>query len=246
MSAAVIAFVIAGCASGPKPADSAAAGPKMEPAALELLKSVSAKLGAARTIQVDADHKLDPALGLGTRIDRGRIELAVQRPNKFYAIHPAGAETVEIAYDGSSLCVMHPGPKHHALETLAAKSIEQFSQLVDERFGFRPPVADLLASDMSAELLIDVTSARLLGSERVGWTRCEHLRLDQEGMTTDLWVGIEDKLPRRLLTTVTDMPGHPTWDIRFSKWKLNEPLDESRFSKRPAPGSQKVQMLKSK
>lgn len=243
MSVALSALWIAGCASGPKPGDST--GPKMEPAALELLKSVSAKLGAAQTIQVSAEHKLDPPLGLGLAIDHGRIELAVKRPNQFYAIHPAGAETVEIAYDGKLLCVMHPGPKHHALEPLEAKTIEQFAQLVDERFGFRPPVAELLANDMAAELLIDVTSARLLGHARVGGASCEHLRLDQEGMITELWVGEEDKLPRRMLTTVTDMAGRPKWDIHFSNWKLNVPLEESLFSKRPASGSQKVQMLKS-
>ncbi len=242
-SLTISALLIAGCASGPKPGDSTSA--KMEPAALALLHSVSAKLGGAQTIQVEAEHKLDPKLGLGLRIDHGDIELAVKRPNQFYALQAAGAETRTIAFDGHFLCVMHPGQKHHALEPLEAKTIEQFAQFVDERFGFRPPVADLLAGDPAKELMIDVTSARLLSQEHVGWTRCDHLRLDQAGMTTDLWVGVEDKLPRRMLTTVTDIHGHPTWDIRFSKWKLNELLDENLFSKRPAPDSQKVPMLKS-
>jgi hypothetical protein len=217
----------------------------MEPAALEFLKSVSEKLGAAQTIQVEAEHKLDPALGLGIRADNGPINLDVKRPNRFYAIQPAGNETREIAYDGSQLCVMYPAAKHYALETLKAKSIEQFAQVVEERFGFRPPVAELLADDMAAELLIDVTSARLLAKEEVGGATCEHLRLEQEGMTTDLWVSVEDKLPRRMLTTVTDLAGHPTWDISFSKWELDGPLDEGLFSKRPASESQKVQMIKS-
>jgi len=246
LPAALSALLIAGCASGPKPADSAGNHARMEPAALALLHSVSAKLGGARTIQVEAGHKLDPALGLGTRIERGPIKIMVGRPNEFYAIQPAGFDTREIAYDGRFLCVMHPGPKNYALEPLEAKTIAQFARLVEERFGFRPPVAELLAGDMEAELLLDVTSARLLGREQVAWTRCDHLRLDQAGMTTDLWVGVEDRLPRRMLTTVTDMPRNPTSDIRFLKWKLNEPLDDSLFSKRPASGSQKVQMLKSR
>jgi hypothetical protein len=216
----------------------------MEPAALEVLNAVSAKLGDARTIQVQAEHTLDPALGLGGGIDRGRIELMVKRPNLFYAIQPAGSETREIAYDGAFLCVMHPGPKHHALEPLEARSIEGFAMRVQEHFGFRPPVAELLANDMAAELLIDVTSARLLGRERVGWSTCEHLRLDQEGMAIDLWVGAKDRLPRRMLITFTEMPRHPAWDVRFSKWKLNGPIEESLFSKRPAADSQKVPMLK--
>lgn len=237
------ALMFAGCASGPKPA--ASTGPKMEPAALGLLNSVSAKLGGAQTLQVEAEHRLDPKLGLGLRIDHGDVELAVKRPNQFYAIQPAGNETREIAFDGHFLCVMHPGLKHHALEPLEADSVAQFADQLDARFGFRPPMADLMGDDVSKDLLIHVTSAQLLGQEHIGWARCEHLRLEQEGMTTDLWVGVEDQLPHRMLTTVTDIPGHPTWDIRFSKWKLNEPLDESLFSKRPAPDSQKVTMLKS-
>jgi hypothetical protein len=237
--------LIAGCASGPGGNHTSTSTPKLDPAALTLLKASSAKVGAAQTIQVEAEHQLDPRLGLGLALDQGRIEVSVKRPNQFYAIHPAGAETREIAYNGHVLCVMYPGARNYASEPVEAANIEQFALHMDERFGFRPPLADLLASDMAAELLIDVTSARLLRRERVGGIECEHLRLDQEGMTSDLWLGVDDRLPRRLLTTVTDMPGNPQWDIHLSRWKLNAPLDETLFSKRPAADWQKVQMLKS-
>jgi hypothetical protein len=63
-------------------------------------------------------------------------------------------------------------------------------------------------------------------------------------MTGDLWVGVKDGLPRRLLLTFTDTAGHPTWDIRLKKWELDPPVDHKLFSKRPATGSQKVPMLK--
>ena len=238
---------LTGCAS--KPAAGAATKPPdagVEPAARALLDAVSASLGSARTIGVEAEHKVEPPLGLGVALDHAPIEIAVRRPNQFYAIQRAGAETREIAYDGHFLCVMHPGPKHYALEPLEAKTIEQFAQLVDERFGFRPPVAELLANDMPAEMLSGVTVARVLGRERVAGTRCEHLRLDQKGMIVELWVGATDKLPRRMLTTCTDLSGHPTLDVRFSKWHLNEPVDTSLFSKRPAADWVKVQMLKNK
>lgn len=234
---------LGGCASDSSSHDSSAA---MDPAAMELLKAASDKLGAASTVQLQAEHKLDPALGLGIAADRGPIEIMVKRPNQFYAIQQAGNETREIAYDGKTLFVMHPAAKHHASGTVEADSIEQFAQLVDERFGFRPPVAELLANDMASELLIDVTSVRSLGKQREGGVHCDHLQLIQPGMSTDLWVGAEDKLPRRLLITVTQLARNPTWDVRFSKWKLDAPLDESLFAKRPAAGSQQVQMLKSR
>ena len=223
-----------------------AAKAEIDPAARELAKSVNAKLGSAQTIRLTAQQKLDPRLGGGMKIEKTPIAISVRRPNQFYAFQPAGQQTREIAYDGKALCVMNPQLKHHALESLKAASLEQFADRMDERFGFRPPIAELLANDMAAQLFRDVTSARVLGTESVGWTRCERLHFEQPGMTGDLWVGVKDKLPRRYLLTFTSIKGNPTWDIRLTKWELNAPVDARLFSKRPAADSQRLQMLKSR
>jgi hypothetical protein len=230
------ALMVTGCA----------AQAQIQPAARELAQAVSTKLGSARTLRLTATHKLDPALGVGAGHERGSMQITVKRPNRFYAIQPAGAETREIAFDGKSLCLMHPALKHHALVPLRAGSIEQFADRVDERFGFRPPVAELLAEDLASQLFLHVTSARITGVESVGRTRCERLHFVQPGMTGDLWVGIKDKLPRRYLLTFTGVRGNPTWDIQLTKWDLNVPVEERLFSKRPAADSQKVPMLKSR
>lgn len=223
-----------------------AAQAQIEPSAAALAKAVSAKLGSAQTIRLTATHKLDPSLGVGAGHEKGPLQFTVKRPNRFYVLQQAGAETRELAFDGSSLCLMHPKLKHHALEPLKAASIEQLADRIDERFGFRPPVAELLASDAAAQLLLNVTSARVTGTEWVGFTRCERLHFEQDGMTGDLWVGVKDKLPRRYLLTFTGLQGSPTWDVRLSKWELNGPVDDTLFSKRPASDSTKIQMLKSR
>src|SRR5688572_17125137 len=219
---------------------------EIDPAARALAEAVSQKVGGAQTIRLTAQHRLDPRLGVGAKVENGPLEITVQRPNRFYAIQRAGAQTREIAYDGKALCLMHPGLKHYALESLKAGSIEQFGDRVDERFGFRPPVAELLAKDVAAQLFENVTSARVLGTESVGGTRCERLHFAQPGMTGDLWVGVKDKLPRRYLLTFTNIAGQPTWDIKLSKWELNGTVDETRFSKRPSADSAKIKMLKSR
>jgi hypothetical protein len=219
---------------------------QIDPAALALARSVAAKLGSAQTIRLTAVHHLDPRLGVGSRLEDGPLTITVRRPNRFHVIQPAGAETREIAFDGRWLCLMHPQLKHYAIERLRGDSIEQFADRVDERFGFRPPVAELLSNDFVTQLFRDVTSARLLGTERVGETRCTRLHFRQLGMTGDLWVGVDDRLPRRYLLTFTALKGHPTWDIRLSKWELNVPVDERLFSKRPPTGSQRIRMLTSR
>ena len=218
---------------------------QIEPAARSLAQAAAGKIGGAQTIRLTAKHHLDPALGVGTKLESGPLQITVKRPNHFYVMQQAGQETREIAFDGKSLCLMQPQLKQHALEPLKAGSIEQFADRVDERFGFRPPVAELLAGDVAGQLFQHVTSARITGVERVGWTRCQRLHLEQEGMTADVWLGEKDHLPRRYLLTFTSVKGHPTWDIRLSKWELNVPVDDSLFSKRPAADSQKLRMLKS-
>jgi hypothetical protein len=185
-------------------------------------------------------------LGVGAKLQRGPLKITVKRPNHFYVLQSAGDETREVAFDGRTLCLMQPMVKLHATESLKAGSIEQFSDAMDERFGFRPPVAELLSADLTGQLFLHVTSAKVTGIEWVGLTRCERLHFAQDGMTGDLWVGKKDKLPRRYLLTFTGIAGSPTWDIKMTQWELNAPVDESLFSKRPAADSQKVRMLKSR
>lgn len=219
---------------------------EIEPAARALAASVTSKLAAAQTIKLTAQHKLDPALGVGGRLDAGPLEITVKRPNRFYVIQEADDQTRELAFDGKVFCLMHPNQKHHAMENVRADSIEALADRIDEKFGFRPPVAELLSADLSKQLFLHVTSATVAGTEWVGWTRCERLHFEQDGMTGDLWVGKKDGLPRRYRLTFTGVAGQPTWDIRLKKWELNTPVDDSLFSKRPAEDSHKVQMLKSR
>lgn len=216
---------------------------QIEPEATALARAVGEKLQAAQTIKLTAKHTLDPRLGVGAAHEKGALHISAQRPNRFYAIQHAGNETREVAFNGSELCLMHPGLKHHALESFKAGSVEEFADLVAKKFGFRPPVAELLATDVAAQLMMNVTSAKVMHGEWVGFTRCDRLHFEQEGMTGDLWVGKNDGLPRRYLLTFA---GGLNWDIRLTKWELNAPVDAALFTKRPAADSQKVKMLKSR
>lgn len=218
----------------------------ISPEAMALAKAVAAKLAPAKTLQLTATHKLDASLGMSAKLNKGALNITVKRPNNCYVLQPAGNETRELAYDGKTLSLLQPQLKLHSLEALKADSIEQFADAMDERFGFRPPVAELLAADLPGQLFANATSARVTGKEWVGWTRCERLHIEQDGLTGDLWIGAKDKLPHRMLLTFTSAKGQPTWDIRLSNWKLNGKIDETLFTKRAASDSQLTPMLKSR
>lgn len=219
---------------------------RIEPEARALAEETASVLREAKTIRLTARHKMDPRLGVGAQFEKGPMEIIVKRPHHFYAIQRAGNETREIAYDGWHLCLLYPELRHHALEPLRADSIDQFADKVDERFGFRPPVAELLSGRMANQIFRHVTTAKVMGDELVGWTRCQRLRFEQEGMTGDLWIARKDRLPRRYRLTFTLIEGHPTWDIHLQKWELNAPVDEALFSKRPADESHRAPLLKSR
>lgn len=218
----------------------------IEPEAKALAEAVAAKLQSSKTLRLTAKHTIDPALGVGSKLDKGPLEITIKRPNQFHVLQNAGDETRELAFDGKTVCVLHPQLKHHAIEPLKANTIEQFADIVDAQFGFRPPVAELLSENMVEQLMLGVTSAKVTGTEWVGFTRCDRLHFEQDGMTGDLWVGKKDGLPRRYLLTYTDVQGQPTWDIRLSKWELNVPVNEALFIKQPAADSSRVKMLKSR
>jgi hypothetical protein len=218
----------------------------IEPEAKALAEAVAAKLQSAKTLRLTAKHTLNPTLGVGSKLDQGPLEIHLKRPNHFHVLQVAGDETRELAFDGKTISILHPQLKHHAIEPLRADTIEQFADQVAARFGFRPPLAELLAEDMVSQLMLDVTSAKVMGTEWVGWTPCKRLHFEQEGMTGDLWVSKKDGLPKRYLLTYTDVQGQPTWDIRLSKWELNAPINDALFAKQPAADSSKVKMLKSR
>jgi hypothetical protein len=215
----------------------------IDPAAEGVLRATEAKLAAARTVQLTAKHKMSPSIAIGT-LDKAPLAITVERPNRFYASQGPVGKGKEIAYDGTTLRLIQPAELLHAEGTVKSSTISGFADAVDAKFGFRPPVAELLSADLLAQMARDATSVRLVGKTRVGWTSCHLIRVEQPGQITELWIGAKDQLPRRYRITFTDLKDQPSWDTRFSKWVLGAPVDTSLFTKAPAAGSMKVQMLK--
>jgi hypothetical protein len=220
---------------------------QIQPEARQLVAAVGAKLGGAQTLRVTARHQVSPGLEIPTAGNGAPVVITVKRPNQFHALQQGRRRpTRELAFDGRMLCLMYPTLGHHALVPLRARSVEDFADAAYTRFGFRPPIAELLATDLPAQLLGGARSARLIPNEPVGWVQCHRIQIGQGDLAGDLWVGADDLLPRRYRLTFLDRPGRPTWDIHLNKWELNAPVDGALFARRPAPGSQAAPMLKSR
>ena len=214
--------------------------------ATALATKVAQALAPASSLKVKAKHRIDPAIAPSKGLSEGPLQITVQRPNRCHVYQAAGDQTRELAFDGKTFVFINPVLKIHAVEPLRAATLDELGDRLDQRFGFRPPVLELLSADLPKQLFANATSASVTGREWIGWTRCERLHIEQEGLTGDLWVGTKDHLPRRLLLTFTGTAARPQWDIRVSDWELGAPVDERLFTKRPAADSQPTKLLKSR
>ncbi len=229
----------------PVVSSSAAPAAKLDPAAAGILRATEARLAAARTLQLTAKHQISPSIAVG-KLDQAPLAISVQRPNSFFARQGAVGKGRELAYNGTTLRLIQPAELIHAEGTIKTNTISGFADAADEKFGFRPPVAELLSADLVAQLSKHASRVFLVGKDSVGWSACHLIRVEQPGQTADLWISVKDLLPRRYRVTFTTLPGQPSWDTRFSKWILDAPVDTALFSKSPPIGSMQVQMLKAR
>ena len=219
----------------------AGAAPAHDPAALEVLRSVQAKLAASNTLSVEARR----ATSWEDQND-GPVSVTFERPNRFLAHQGTGSVEKVLAYDGTALRFLMPGVLLHAEQTLKAADTSALADAMLARFGFRPPLAELLAPDLVKEMAREGATITMGKTKCVGWTKCRHLIITQPGQTTEIWVGMKDSLPRRYRITFDDGAGQSWMDTRFKKWKFGVPTTPEQFRPAPAAGSYAVNLLKSR
>jgi hypothetical protein len=212
-----------------------------DPAALNVLRGVQGKLATSSSFAVTA--KRSYSLREGTTAEP--ISLTVERPNRFLAHQGKGGSEKILAYDGNQLRLIFPTVLLHAEGKFATPDAAAFADAAEKRFGFRPPLAELLAPDLVKEMAREGAVITLGKPERVGWTSCQRVVVSQAGQTTEIWVGAKDSLPRRYRITFTDAPGQQVWqETRFKSWKFGVPVSPDAFRPAPPAGSQSVPLLK--
>ncbi len=76
-----------------------------------------------------------------------------------------------------------------------------------------------------------------------GGGACHRLALPGKIMDAELWVGVSDQLPKRLITTLKNRPGKPQIKLDFSNWNLAAKTTDNNFAFVPSKGAVKVPMI---
>jgi hypothetical protein len=209
----------------------------------QLLRQMSEKLAHAKRLSFKVDRKLDAALVEGRNIpENSQIEISVSRPGKFLAKSDSRDNVRQFVFDGQNLSVYDETMKLYATVP-APGTIDEVVAKINERYGFTPPLAEFILSDPYGALSPRIKSQAYKGTEAVGGVDCHHLSLGGEMVDSELWIGIADLLPHKLVATFKDREGGPQLQADFSDWNLAATLDDKFFTFVAPQDAERVEMV---
>ncbi len=233
---ALVAFVATGAsAEAPKvkPADPAVAPfqPGLEPRAIEILKTTSARLAAAKSMSFTAIVSYEgPSLLGPPLIYSTKSQVTLRRPNKLKVITLGDGPPSEFYYDGKVMMAFAPTENLVAVAD-APPTIDAALVAAYEGAAIYFPFTDVIVADPYQDMSGDLTTAFYIGqSEVVAGIKTDMVAFATKDVFAQIWVGAEDKLPRRLYAVYMNDPARLRHVLELSNWELNGAVPEDAFT----------------
>lgn len=202
----------------------------MEPRAVDLLKAMSARLAAAKTMSFTAvagyefPSRFGPPLVYTTR-----YEVALQRPNRLRVLMPGDGPASEFYFDGRTIVAFAPAENLAAVAD-APPTIDAMLQAAFKTASIYFPFTDLIVADPYAVLAGGKLAFYIGPSGVVGGVRTEMVAWADNDVFLQIWIGVDDKLPRRVRATFADDPLRLRHDMEISNWQLDGAIPAETFA----------------
>jgi hypothetical protein len=216
-----------------KPATARAPAYKMEvePRAMALIKAMSDKLAAAQTMAFTAvvgyefPSRLGPPIVYTTRYD-----VAMQRPDRLLVLTLGDGPLSEFYYDGKQMIAFAPAENLAAVAD-APPTIEAMLRAAYKSAAIYFPFTDLLLPDPNALFAKEAKLAFLVGpSGIVGGVKTDMVVWANNEVFLQIWIGAEDKLPRRVRAVFSGDPMRLRHDMELSNWQIGHAIAPTQFS----------------
>jgi hypothetical protein len=210
----------------------------IEPKAVELLKAACARLAAAQamsftaTLSYESPSRLGPPLVYTTK-----SEVLMKRPDRLRVITPGDGPASEFFYDGKKMTAFAPAEKLAAVAEAPA-TIDAALKAAYDKAAIYFPFSDLVVADPFKGLAEDMKLAFYIGqSKMVGGTVTDMVAYADDGMFAQIWIGAEDKLPRRVRVIYLNDPSRLRHQMDLSDWQLDPVVPEDAFVATGAAGA---------
>src|SRR5215475_7344492 len=228
-------------APGAQPQALPQAPPALEPKAIEILKASSAKLAAARTMSFTAVTSYESPSRLGPPlVYTTRSEVTMQRPDKLRVITPGDGPASEFYYDGKTMMAFAPAENLVAVAD-APPMIDGALKAAFTSAAIYYPFADLVVADPYKDIADGLVVAFYIGqSKEVGGTTTDMVAFAHDDVLVQVWIGAQDKLPRRSRAIYRNDPAQLRHQMDVSNWKLNIPIQATTFTSARAAAAKRI------
>jgi hypothetical protein len=219
--------------------------PAIEPAALERLKATSQRLAAAKSLSFTAVTTYESPARNGQPLYYSLLQsVEMQRPNKLRVITPGDGPASDFYYDGKTMMAYAPAANLVAVADAPA-TIDAAMKAAYDKAAIYFPFAEVIVPDPYKNLSEGLTSAFFVGqSHVVGDTVTDIVAIANENVEAEIWIGVNDGLPRMVRAIYPKDPAKSRYEIQFSNWRLNPPTKDADFTSAQALKAPRMQFAR--
>ncbi len=219
----------------------------MDKRALDSLKVMSDTISQSKTVRFQARSMVPIRTPQGIWINLyGTSKVIMQGPDKLFASTAGDFAPYDFYYDGKSVIRYSPDKNLYSVKDEPG-SIDQLIERAHREEGRSFPYADILVSEPYQVMTEGLTSAIFIGQstlmplERAGGVKTDHLVFSNKGIQWQIWIGVDDHLPRLVCATYLDDASEPSYTVEFGDWKINEPVSPDAFVFKNSSNATKVE-----
>jgi hypothetical protein len=209
--------------------------PGLEPKAVEILKAASARLASAKSmaftavVSYESPSLLGPPLVYSTK-----SEVTLRRPDKLKVLTLADGPPTEFYYDGKLMMAFAPKENLVAVAD-APPTIDAALAAAYQGASIYFPFSDVIVADPYKDMSDGMTTAFYIGQSKVvGGVTTDMVAIASKDVFAQIWIGTEDKLPRRLYAVYLNDNARLRHVLELSNWQLNPVVADEAFGSAPA------------
>lgn len=217
---------------------------EMDAKANEHLKAMCSYLAGLKEFAFHAEATYEVVQDSGQKLQFTNLrDVLVARPNRVVSHASGDTANRSFYYDGKTVTLYDKKAKAYAVAK-ASPTIDAMLDEIHKKYGFNPPLADVLFSNPYKVLTERLQSGLYVGLSQVGKTKCHHLAFRQKGIDWQLWIDAgKEPLPRKIVITFKREVGEPQFYARLSNWNISPKVDAAQFTFRPPQGATKVEFV---